>query len=368
MRRRERQGAVARGRITQPMGRHLNLALMLMEHYDGNAKFVADKHSLAARYGRLLRALDGRMHNHPGDLACWAAEPDESHDPYCAVCGISVGQDEQYPIVAEDDVPSSEGDNVEPACITCSGPQDSGEFVRHHVLGPSQHARNTVLMCTRCHRAFATGQYYDGVSWSVFPIPVRPGQGLPSLAVGDRLLRDRHLWRYRSEVVSLCRRWGLHCHWAPTRMHRALMALVFRFVERIAPSDSPASSQSRSHLIQVEAEYQPLSADNWAETEKTLLEEARRNRDEIRRQYAEVGYILQDSEPALARHVRWLYLRICPQEGVGRPLGWSAIVRYKDWDIEWLTPSGVQKAVDPLAAELGIILPPLKAGRPRAFA
>lgn len=121
--------------------------------------------------------------------------------------------------------------------------------------------------------------------------------------------------------------------------------------------------------LRIEIKYDPLWGGDWRSIKTRVIEAARPQWERNRRRALEASStIVEDTQPALRTHIRWLFLRICPQEGVSRPLGWSAIGLYKDWGIEWLTPSGVQKAVDPLAVELGIALTPLKAGRPRAFA
>jgi len=73
--------------------------------------------------------------------------------------------------------------------------------------------------------------------------------------------------------------------------------------------------------IVVEAGYHPLWDQDWLRVERLILKEARRQRDEIRRRYSDAGAILQDTEPQISTHVRWLFLRICPQDDVGRPWG-----------------------------------------------
>ena len=70
----------------------------------------------------------------------------------------------------------------------------------------------------------------------------------------------------------------------------------------------------------------------------------------------------------LAKHVRWLYLKICPQRDTELPLSWSEL--YKAAEAE--TPpvrshSTVEDAVYKLADDLGIELPQPPRGRPRKF-
>jgi len=70
--------------------------------------------------------------------------------------------------------------------------------------------------------------------------------------------------------------------------------------------------------IHTDVPYDPWPVDEWKEIEKRIVAdatklivaEARQQRDEIRAQYVQAGFTLQDTEPKLQRNVRWLYERI----------------------------------------------------------
>jgi len=126
-----------------------------------------------------------------------------------------------------------------------------------------------------------------------------------------------------------------------------------------------------SHIridIRIDIPYDPVF-DDWDDVVKRIVEEATRQGNEIRTQYVQASFSLKKKRPSLALHVDWLYLAICPQPDTGKPLGWSEIGRFRDWGKgPYLTPSAVQKGVEPLAAELGLELPDdLKAGRPPKY-
>ena len=91
--------------------------------------------------------------------------------------------------------------------------------------------------------------------------------------------------------------------------------------------------------------YDP-SNESWQAIEKTILEEARRQRDEIRQQYVSAGFITEDTQPELRRDVRWLFQRIALKE----PPRQIAI----EADYGQAT---VEKAIGSLAKKLGIRLP-----------
>jgi hypothetical protein len=98
----------------------------------------------------------------------------------------------------------------------------------------------------------------------------------------------------------------------------------------------------------------------WENVKERVLKEARRQWEETRRKYLEAGAIITDTEPSLLRHTHWLFLRICPQEDIGRPWGWQRIARE-----EFVSPTTVRNNVLALARSMGITLPPLPSGAPR---
>lgn len=205
----------------------------------------------------------------------------------------------------------------------------------------------------------------------------------------ERESRNTHLRCYRQELVDLCNKWGLRCEWAPAWIHASYVERVTQVVpaEELKAIVDKVSEGHRPRLrhiwslsigtwlageprIHIDIPYDPWPVDNWKDVHEAVDKEACRQRDEIRAQYVQAGFSLKKKRPSLALHVEWLYLAICPQPDTGKPLGWTEIKRFKDWPGkgEFLTPSAIQKAVDPLAAELGIDLPDdLKAGRPPKY-
>jgi len=83
---------------------------------------------------------------------------------------------------------------------------------------------------------------------------------------------------------------------------------------------------------------------------------------EIHKEYLGRGYVRRRTQPDLARHVEWLYLRICPQAHTGCPLSWGAIAKPEHVGVTTVT-----RVVKALAPEMGIELPQLPAGRPSKF-
>ena len=93
-------------------------------------------------------------------------------------------------------------------------------------------------------------------------------------------------------------------------------------------------------------EYDPLYGQKRSKVERRILEEARRQVDEIEGQYVEAGFAREDTEPALERNVRWLFERIAlkkPPRQITSETGYAQAT--------------VEKAVGRLARELGIRLP-----------
>ena len=113
--------------------------------------------------------------------------------------------------------------------------------------------------------------------------------------------------------------------------------------------------------LAIEIEYDLLRDRDWATMQRRVLEEARRQWEQRRYDALDAGFIIQDTQPQLATHVRWLFLHICPQPDIGRPLGWRAIAEREHVSVE-----AVRDAVIPIANELGLTLPRLPAGRPRS--
>ena len=112
--------------------------------------------------------------------------------------------------------------------------------------------------------------------------------------------------------------------------------------------------------LSVEIRYDILRDQNWSAVKQRVVEAARSEWQEDRRKALRAGFILQDTQPQLPTHVQWLFLRICPQADIGRPLGWRAIAQR-----EHVSVAAARDAVIPLANQLGLTLPDLPAGRPR---
>ncbi len=72
-----------------------------------------------------------------------------------------------------------------------------------------------------------------------------------------------------------------------------------------------------------------------------------------------LGWAVIHPRPRLERHVRWLFLRLCPHDA-GRPWGYARIARAE----EVSEPRTVQCPVAALAELVGIDLPDLPPGRP----
>lgn len=125
-------------------------------------------------------------------------------------------------------------------------------------------------------------------------------------------------------------------------------------------SQAGHSEESVQSEIAIRFAYDPLRGGNWANIRRRVVEEAQLQWAEGRRAILRRGFILQDTQPQLPTHGRWLFLRICPQTDIGRPLGWRAIAKRED-----VTYEAIRDVVIPLATELGLTLPQLPSGRPR---
>lgn len=90
----------------------------------------------------------------------------------------------------------------------------------------------------------------------------------------------------------------------------------------------------------------------------------------FRQQWDEATQILQDhdysisNEKQMHRHVHWLYLAICPNGHLDRPLTYQEIANVASIGVEGLDTSTATKAVGRLAKELGIDIAKRR-GRPK---
>ena len=115
--------------------------------------------------------------------------------------------------------------------------------------------------------------------------------------------------------------------------------------------------------LRIEIKYDPLWGGDWRSIKTRVIEAARPRWEQNRRRALEPSStIVEDTQPALRTHIRWLFLHICPQDDVGRPWGWPKIA-----GPEKVSPITVRNAVLALSHEVGITLPDLPAGRPAQF-
>lgn len=206
-----------------------------------------------------------------------------------------------------------------------------------------------------------------------------------------------HHWRdeveqlgaYFGELEALTFDWGLRCEWAKHVLHDSLMTYLIALDawpatrHDILASSEPGlrklAEYTKTHkeltlylfdveqirlrtprtVIRLWASWDAVDGDRQA-TDDMILQEARRQQDEIRAELAQQDFLVIDTEPALDRHIHWLYLRICPQPDIGRPWGADMIAKRED-------PSRrtVRDAIRSLARELGLTLLPLPPGKPR---
>ncbi|HXG36685.1 MAG TPA: hypothetical protein VNL15_06935 [Dehalococcoidia bacterium] len=115
--------------------------------------------------------------------------------------------------------------------------------------------------------------------------------------------------------------------------------------------------------LSLKVEVPVFIADTWGTAKERLLVAARESWDAVANDLLQRGAIVKDTESKLKEHLRWLYLRICPQPDIGRPWGWQMIANNEDKE----SVNTVQKAVTRLSKELGISLPKLPPGPARVL-
>ena len=147
---------------------------------------------------------------------------------------------------------------------------------------------------------------------------------------------------YQEELAALADRWGLRCPWALPWLHYCLVMhlMVDAPDSRLCPimpnlDIIPANLERTRNkkTIRIEVEYHPwphilFDGPPRLAPQKAIDEAIRQVKqqiDEIHNEYVRQGYVRRDTEPALADHVYWLYLRICPQPDIGRPWGYEKI-------------------------------------------
>lgn len=238
--------------------------------------------------------------------------------------------------------------------------------------------------------------YPVGLGRPGLPFPIRSGATWPADPPWDSLFwlddagwselsRIRKFKEYRSDIQVLAQRWGLCAAWGPVAVHSLTVDAGARLIleAKTAPNAALPGMEAWLNVIARSWPSVPVSlitasaaralggltwdvTTPWKPVEREITRQLRRVRDSMRASAIEKGLVTQeDTRLSLGNHVHWLFLRMCPRAPSGRARGWSETVRYKNWGIKNLTPSAVQKAVEPLAIELGITLPALKPGHPR---
>jgi len=199
---------------------------------------------------------------------------------------------------------------------------------------------------------------------------------------------------YPRELLAVAEGWGLRCDWAAPWLHACLVEHLYPDLPSseelsLIPMnlntdlDSAFESVRGEDIICLKVRYKPtppmvlrdpshdLATIDWKRDfikvrEKTAAEAIKQlneQMDEIDRKYLGRGYRLRDAEPALSRHIHWLYLHICPQPDIGRPWGWQKIA--DTFGIP--SKTSVRNPVLALAREMGITLPDLPPGQPARF-
>lgn len=177
-----------------------------------------------------------------------------------------------------------------------------------------------------------------------------------------------YLRRYCDELFDLGHDWGFRGRWTDKWLHAALL-------ERLV-LESFGHRREAPKLTGLVRGYPFMSADvetirieepvddtdTWESVRARILKYARTEWDWI--QFGREGrdWTRRDSRPELARHVRWLYLRICPKRRGGRVRSWHEIAKDDQFAVTTVTST-----VKSLASEMGIWLPNVPRGRPAVF-
>lgn len=184
---------------------------------------------------------------------------------------------------------------------------------------------------------------------------------------------------YPEELEALADRWGLRCDWAAPWLHACLMEHLlypaFPSSQRLHPVpfgglntdvEGLLESVRGQNVIRIEVTYSPwprvVLRDPSRDPEKVdwkrdyitprqkAIEEAvsqlNQQMDEIDRRHLDRGYIRQDTEPELLRHVHWLYQRIALKK-VPKQIALE----------ESVGQDAVEKAIYQLARALSLRLP-----------
>ncbi len=204
-------------------------------------------------------------------------------------------------------------------------------------------------------------------AWSAI---ARLAHGRPKFTRSGVLRRTRfvHVLRYRDDLETLSKRWGLRSDQALERLHVAMLEpfVLSKFGRAIREPVLTGLVRSYGWW----AEESRIVLDIPVEDHQTWDEVSRRVVSEAHRQWFEIqakresrpGWERVDRRPELIPHIRWLYLRICPQSESQRPLSWHAIARRETVGVTTVT-----RVVKTLAREMSLELPEVPPGRPPRF-
>jgi hypothetical protein len=180
----------------------------------------------------------------------------------------------------------------------------------------------------------------------------------------QRLMERTRMISYLAAVEDLAWRWGLRASWVAPRLHVA-MAEPYVHAEMGSPmrppmlTGMPLSASAWSSTRRITVSVEPDERETWKEVAARILKAGRQQWEGIRREMEQNSeWIAVDTRPELGKHITWLYQHICPQDG--ERWGWRKIAEAAS-----VSPLAVRNAVLPLARELGIDLPALRAGRRR---
>jgi hypothetical protein len=190
--------------------------------------------------------------------------------------------------------------------------------------------------------------------------------------------------RAREALSALAQRWNLdrvphfreHNHW---HLQRALDQVGRRFGKIIGRPFSPISTfqgiwEPEDPMVAFEGrrwgwrlgscealgELRDRIAEDLDVVPSNLPSEVVEQLRSLPDQARHLKWKLTDLPHNLPTHVRWLFLRLCPQPD--RPLGIAKIAGLEDPMVDERT---VRRAVKQLAEAMRIQLPPLRVGRPR---
>lgn len=229
----------------------------------------------------------------------------------------------------------------------------------------------------RLLRVIALGRASKSYGADIIAEPRFALRALERLAVGrpsftrwgrGRQSRYVHLRRYLEALRSTAWEWGLRSERSVAGLHVAMVEpfVLSQFGGAISKLVLRGAVRSYSWVVgadEIVVKLRVEEHDEWRDVKKNVLTEARRQWEVIQRDWeSRVGWERVDTKPELERHLRWLYLRICPRPERGRPLSWHAIASREGVGVTTIT-----KVVKQLAQEMVLDLPKVPPGRPPQF-